>query len=416
LSPPPGCTVLVAPSRDCIDPVVVHADHWRQTRNSIRILSRRTNPDISFVEDLHEGVVAGVGDVKLLLTGNEDSRIHDFFRRSAFPAEEHVKEILGVLEVHDGLSVIDLQQHLNMRDSQIGKVLKLLNVESPAPVIKQGTKWFRTPVHFQMDHERVEHLTWQRETEWREIQDYIGSNTCLMAYLRHALDDPGIEECGRCAVCTGESVIPESVDRKVAIAAAKFLRHAEMPFKPKIQVAKDAFVKYGFRGSLRQELRTSQGRILSRWRDSGWGGRVADDKRAGHFSDKLVEAAAEMYEQRWRPDPTPQWVTCAPSQNHPSLVPDFAQRLADRLGLPFVDAIRKVRDNGPQKEQQNRFHQCSNLDGAFSLSDDIRSTPVLLVDDVIDSGWTVTVLAALLRQAGSGLVYPVALASTSTGD
>ncbi len=267
-----------------------------------------------------------------------------------------------------------------------------------------------------MDHERIEHLTRQREIEWQEIQDYIDSKTCLMAFLRNALDDPETEECGHCAVCMGQPVVPDTVDRKVAIAAAKFLRHAEMPFKAKIQVARDAFEKYGFRSNLRQELRASQGRILSRWMDSGWGGMVADDKRAGHFRDKLVEAVAEMYEQRWQPNPAPQWVTCVPSQNHPSLVPDFAQRLAHRLGLPFVDAIRKVRDNEPQKEQQNRFHQCSNLDGAFSLSDDILSTPVLLVDDVIDSGWTVTVLAALLRQAGSGPVYPVALASTSTGD
>jgi len=75
-----------------------------------------------------------------------------------------------------------------------------------------------------------------------------------------------------------------------------------------------------------------------------------------------------------------------------------------------------VRANEPQKMQQNRFHQCRNLDGAFAISEDIEKTPVLLVDDVIDSGWTVTVVAALLRRSGSGPVYPVALASTSTGD
>ena len=44
------------------------------------------------------------------------------------------------------------------------------------------------------------------------------------------------------------------------------------------------------------------------------------------------------------------------------------------------------------------------------------SGPVLLVDDIIDSGWTMTVIAALLRQAGSDEVYPVALATTRPGD
>ena len=125
---------------------------------------------------------------------------------------------------------------------------------------------------------------------------------------------------------------------------------------------------------------------------------------------------AEMIQQRWQPDPAPQWVCCVPSRNHPELVPDFARRLAARLGLPFVDAVSKVKDNQPQKGQQNRFHQCRNLDGAFAIDQPLPDTPVLLVDDIVDSGWTLTVIAALLQQAGSGEVYPVALASSSVKD
>jgi ATP-dependent DNA helicase RecQ len=105
-----------------------------------------------------------------------------------------------------------------------------------------------------------------------------------------------------------------------------------------------------------------------------------------------------------------------PSRNHPELVPDFARRLAARLGLPFVDAVEKVHDNQPQKMQQNRFHQCHNLDGVFDITNLHEGQPVLLVDDIVDSGWTLTVIAALLQQAGSGAVFPVALASTSVSD
>ncbi|MCU7960473.1 MAG: RecQ family ATP-dependent DNA helicase [gamma proteobacterium symbiont of Bathyaustriella thionipta] len=351
----------------------------------------------------------------VLLSGKEDEDIHDYFRRSAFPDERDVNAILGALADHDELSVRQLEQHLNLRQGQIDKVLKILSVENPAPVIKQGSKWRRTPVPFRMNHERIEHLTKQREIEWREVQSYIDSEGCLMAYLRRALDDPETEDCGRCAVCLGEPVVGIEVDRALAIAAAQYLKHAEIPFKPKKQVAAGAFQVYGFRGNLPAGLQAQEGRILSRWGDAGWGGLVADDKHAGHFRDELVSAVAEMLEQRWQPNPAPQWVSCVPSLKHPVLVPDFAQRLAARLGLPFVDAIHKVIDNEPQKNQQNRFHQCRNLDGVFEVSEEIPNTPVLLVDDVIDSGWTVTVLAALLRQAGSGPVYPVALASTSTG-
>ena len=351
----------------------------------------------------------------VLLSGGEDEDIHEYFRRSAFPDERDVNAILEALADHDGLSVPQLEQYLNLRRGQIDKVLKILSVENPAPVIKQGGQWRRTPVPFSMDHARIERLTRQRELEWQEMQDYIDSKECLMAYLRNALDDSVTEACGQCAVCEGEPIVGTDVDRTLAIAAAQFLKAAEMPFKPKKQVAAGAFPVYGFRGNLPPGLQASEGRILSRWGDAGWGGLVAEDKHAGHFRDELVEAVAEMIEQRWRPDPAPGWVTCVPSLRHPDLVPDFTQRLATRLELPFVDAISKTIDNEPQKNQQNRFHQCRNLDGVFEISGGIPDAPVLLVDDVIDSGWTVTVLAALLRQAGSGVVYPVALTSTSTG-
>ena len=171
----------------------------------------------------------------------------------------------------------------------------------------------------------------------------------------------------------------------------------------------------GFRGNLPQRLRAQEGRVLSRWGDAGWGYMVTEDKHDGHFRDELVAATAEMIRERWNPEDFPTWVCCIPSRNHPELVPSFAQRLANALGLPFVDAIAKNRDNSLQKLQQNRYQRCRNLDGAFAVTE-YYSEPVLLVDDIVDSGWTFTVAAALLQQEGSGKVYPVALASTSTGD
>lgn len=351
----------------------------------------------------------------VLLSGKEDEDIHEFFRRSAFPDERDVNSILSVLEDHEELSVVQLQRHLNLRQGQIEKVLKVLSVENPAPVIKHEGKWRRTPVPFSLDLERIERLTHQREIEWQEVKDYIDSNSCLMAYLQNALDDPETAECGRCSVCVGEPVVSTGVDRDLAIAASRFLKHGEMPFKPKKQTAVGAFQNYGFPFKLPNDLQASEGRILSRWGDAGWGGLVTNDKHSGHFRDELVEAVAEMIQRRWQPDPAPQGVTCVPSLNHPMLVPNFARRLANRLGLPFLDVIHKIANNEPQKLQQNCFHQCRNLDGVFKVSKDVPENALLLIDDVIDSGWTVTVLAALLRRAGSGAVYPVALASTSTG-
>ncbi|HAW3738717.1 TPA: RecQ family ATP-dependent DNA helicase [Klebsiella pneumoniae] len=352
----------------------------------------------------------------VLMSGVEDEDIHAFFRDSAFPSEAHVNEILQVLEQSDGLTIRSIEEQTNLRHGQIEKVLKLLSVENPAPVFKDGSRWVRTPVRYQMDHARITHLTGQRVQEWQEVQAYLDDAGCKMTFLRRALDDNDPTPCGKCSSCLGQPVINVAVDPVLAHRAGTFLKHAEMVITPKAQVAANAFLEYGFRGNLPQHLRAQEGRVLSRWGDAGWGRTVAENKHAGRFSDELVEVMAEMIQQRWQPSPAPQWVCCVPSRNRPELVPDFARRLAARLGLPFVDAVSKVKDNQPQKGQQNRFHQCRNLDGVFEVTQFYQGLPVLLVDDIVDSGWTLTVIAALLQQAGSGVVYPVALASSSVKD
>jgi len=351
----------------------------------------------------------------VLMSGDEDDDIHEYFRKSAFPREKSVASILQALEDSDGLTTAQVEEAVNLRHGQIEQVLKFLSVDSPAPIIKDGSRWKRTPIPYRMDHERIRRLTAQRETEWDEIQGYLSAPGCLMEYLADSLDDENAERCGKCSNCLGKPIVDPSFSRKQAIDASRFLRHSESPFECNKQVARDAFVEYGLQGNLPQNLRAETGRVLSRWGDAGWGQLVADDKHSGRFRDELVEAVADMLTTRWKPSPGPKWVTCVPSRNHPTLVPDFAARLAKRLGIPFIASVTKVRVNEPQKEQQNRFHQCRNLDGVFAITGNISPEPVLLVDDVVDSGWTMTIIAALLRRSGSGAVWPVALSTSSVG-
>ena len=102
------------------------------------------------------------------------------------------------------------------------------------------------------------------------------------------------------------------------------------------------------------------------------------------------------------------------SHRHPALVADFAQQLADRLGLPCLDIVAKVRKNKQQKFMQNTSFRCANLDGVFEIQGDVQEGPVLLIDDAVDSKWTLTVIAALLLKAGSGPVHPFAIMDTGT--
>jgi ATP-dependent DNA helicase RecQ len=133
----------------------------------------------------------------------------------------------------------------------------------------------------------------------------------------------------------------------------------------------------------------------------------------GRFSDNLVAACVAMV-RKWNPEPAPEWVTCVPSLRHTDLVPDFGRRLAAALGLPFVESLQKTDDRPEQKTMANSIQQARNIDGSLEILEGaVRDGAVLLVDDMVDSKWTLTVASFLLRTNGSGPVHPLALASTA---
>ena len=276
------------------------------------------------------------------MSGSEDGDIHDFFRRTAFPDEQTVNRLLNQLSRGEGYSTRQLEGYFNMSQSKLQGILKFLSVENPSPVTKQGTKWKRTPVVYELDTDRIERLTNQRQLEWQEIQNYISTSDCLMTYLRDSLDDSETKDCGKCANCLGEPVAEIALHDSLVMSAQRYLRHSEMELVLAKQTPKGAFVEYEIPYNIPQRERAKKGRILSRWGDAGWGELVKKGVYGGDFDDALVEAAAELYEKRWEKEVTPRWVTCVPSDRSADLVPDFASKLAERLGLPFADVIHKV--------------------------------------------------------------------------
>jgi ATP-dependent DNA helicase RecQ len=352
----------------------------------------------------------------ILLSGQEDAQVHEYFRESAFPPEETVDEILKAIDDHDGLSIPGLQQLLNIKSGQINQTIKYLSVEEPSPILKEGSKWKRSAVSFSMNTEKIKRLTSQRTDEWNIVQDYIATDKCLMSFLQRELDDLNITACGKCSNCLNNLVFINSASLINIMEASIFLKQSEFDILPRKQIARDALPEYNWRGNLRAELQAEKGKVLSRWGDAGWGKIVADDKHAGHFRDELVDAMYEMITKRWQPKPFPEWITCIPSLRHPELVADFSARLAKKLGIPFKPIIVKVKDTQPQKEQQNSYHQCQNLDGVFEINGNVENKPLFLLDDAVDSRWTFTVAATLLKKSGSGLVFPVALTSTSVSE
>ena len=349
----------------------------------------------------------------ILLHGREDDEIQDYFIRTAFPGVTEMRQVIDALEDAEdpsGLTLNQLQSQLNLPQKRIKQCLKFLEIDGA--VLWDAGVYHRSGNPWIPDEERSRCIT---ELRWRELdrmREFVDSTSCLMEFVARELDDPEARPCGRCAFCAGE-VVPTSADAALVREAVSFLKRAFRTIEPRKRWPTGVIPERS--GSIGEEIRNAEGRTLCVYGDAGWGRAVAEGKyRSGRFSDELVRASTELIRERWAPDPAPVWVTAVPSLRHPDLVPDLASRLAARLGIPFRTALEKVHETAEQKTMQNSAQQAANIATSFSaVETEVMPGPVLLVDDMVDSRWTLTICGTLLREAGSGVVYPFALASTA---
>ena len=347
----------------------------------------------------------------VLLSGDEEEGITDWFIRSAFPTRQEVDDVLGALnEAPEGLSIPDLMTCVNMSKGRIEKTITALSLESPAPIAKQGTKWQLTAAELGDGFwARADRLTKLRRAELQQMQEYVSRPFGQhMGFLIDALD-------GDSSTVSPPSLPPlsEDVDQLLVREAEEFLCRTSLPIEPRKQWPVGGMPQYGIHTASTIPYQAQPGKALCVWGDAGWGGLIRQGKyHDGHFSDDLVAACVKMIAE-WNPQPAPTWVTCVPSLRHPDLVPNFAQRLAAALGLPFHMVIAKTDDRPEQKTMANSTQQARNIDGSLALNGQpIPPGPVVLVDDMVDSRWTLTVSAWLLRKSGSGAVWPMALSQT----
>ncbi len=333
----------------------------------------------------------------VLLRGAEDRRIQDFFIQQAFPPRELVERVLARLE-DGGATARDVMAEVNLGRGRIDALLKVLDVEGA--VERDGSRWTRVEGSgWTYDAERYARVTALRRREQEAMAAFGADGRCLMRALQEELDDPDPQDCGRCSVCAGPRYAGP-LDPKLVREAALLLRSRPIVLETKKMAPDDS----GAMRKIPEDVRAEEGRALARLGDGGWDPVVAAGRRAGAFDGELVDAAAEVV-RAWRVPV--EWVTAVPSP----VVPDFARRLAEALGLPFAPVLERIADRPPQREMANSAQQVANVRGAFAVTGALPNGPCLLVDDVRFSGWTLAMLAGQLRRRGAPAVYPLALTS-----
>lgn len=348
----------------------------------------------------------------VLLNGIEDDDIQEYFINTAFPTQTEMRDVVNVLEHStNGLKQNQILRIVNMRTNRLEKCIKYLEVENVISKGKDGS-YFRTVNEWSPDISKSEMVTMRRYKELQEMKQFVDLDKCYMQFIAQKLDDPYAKECGKCSVCMGREFFPICVDHENVLEAIKFLKGEFIVIEKRKQWP--AGIMAETQKKISNEYQVEDGRALCAFGDAGWGKFIHDDKYvSNYFRDELVNASVDLISEWLHGKIEHMHVAYIPSLSKPELVKSFAHRVAKKLNIPCLDIIEKSKTTRPQKELENSAYQCKNAFDGFSVKEACTNRDILLIDDMVDSRWTLTVCGYMLREKGAGLVYPFAIASTT---
>jgi ATP-dependent DNA helicase RecQ len=395
----------------------------------------------------------------LLLPGPEDIAIWQWFATSSMPREDHAAAVLTAMADGKAWSVARLETVADVRRSRLELLLKVLAVDGAVERVQGG--WRSTGTPWVYDADRYARVTQTREAEQRAMLAYarpVDSAECRMAFLQEALDDPTAAPCGRCDVCAGPWYAAD-VPADAAAAASARLDRPGVELAPRAQWPTGADrLGVEVKGKIAAGEQVETGRAVARLTDLGWGQRLrtllgddgvggvaqlTDDLQAPSIEedpdaaydvshrvihpglpsdappdDDLLKACARVLGS-WDWAQRPAAVVAMPSRRRPALVAGVAQGLA-RLGrLPYLGELDLAHGGPTGQPGGNSAFRLAAVWQRVVVGDQLRERlasvdgPVLLVDDLADSRWTVTVAGRELRRAGASAVLPFVLALTA---
>lgn len=347
----------------------------------------------------------------VLLPATEDRDIWAYFASLAFPREELVRDTLAALaEAGRPLSTAALETSVDLSRSRLETMLKVLDVDGAVRRVRGG--WESTGQPWTYDAERYERVREAREREQAAMLAYLDTDACRMRYLREQLDDPEAEDCGRCDNC-GAYAVSTEVSGEALDAARERLARPGVVLEPR-KLWPTGLAAMGLDLKGRIAPAAEEGRAVARLTDLGFGQQLralfaAGAEPADAVPVPLVRAVLAVLDD-WRPPV--QAVVAVESETHGRLVADLADGLARYLRVPVVGRFAIVDpDVRPGQGATNSAQRVAAVRRRFALHADVPpGASVLLVDDRVGTGWTLTLAASALHAAGASAVHPLALA------
>jgi ATP-dependent DNA helicase RecQ len=350
----------------------------------------------------------------VLMPAQEDRDIWRYFASLAFPPEQHVRSTLRALAENGApMSTASLETHVDLSRTRLETMLKVLDVDGAVDRVRGG--WTATGQDWAYDQERYDRVAAARRDEQAAMLAYVATDGCRMRFLREQLDDPDAADCGRCDNCGGVSLQAE-VSGVALQEAGERLRRPGVTIAPR-KMWPTALANLGIdlKGKIAEGA--APGRAVGRLTDLGHGQALRSlfrpDAEDGPVPRALVDAVLEVLRD-WHPEwpARPTGVAYVESARRPQLTRDLADGLARYLHLPLVARWAIVDpDVAPGQGAANSAQRVAAVGrrSALAVDQPLDGGPVLLVDDLVATGWTMTLAARALRGAGAGAVLPLAL-------
>ncbi|KGN39188.1 RecQ family ATP-dependent DNA helicase [Knoellia subterranea] len=351
----------------------------------------------------------------LLLPGPEDKDIWLYFASVSMPRQEQADAVLTALaEAGRPLSTAAIETIVDVRRTRLELLLKVLDVDGAVTRVQGG--WASTGQPWTYDAERYGRVAQSRKDEQQLMIDYERTSECRMAFLQRTLDDDTAVPCGRCDSCAGPWYATDVPDTVVG-AARQRLARVGVDLDPRAQWP-TGMDRLGVpvKGKISPDEALSSGRALARLSDLGWGQRLREVLREdAPASPELLRACVGVLAE-WGWSQRPVGIVAAPSRRHPQLVQSLAQGLSEIGRLPFLGTLDLVHGGPTGEPGGNSAFRLAGVWERLGVGPDLASAlaqsrgPVLLVDDLVSSRWTLTVAGRELRRAGVDEVLPFALA------
>ena len=362
------------------------------------------------------GRAVATADV-LLLPTPADRDIWHYFATASMPSEAGSQSVIGTLaEAGAPLSTQALEAAVDIRRTRLELLLKVLDVEGAVTRVRGG--WLPTGQPWRYDAERYSRVAEARTREQQLMLDYQTTDGCRMAFLQRTLDDPDPQPCGRCDRCASAWYATGVAEDAVATARTELDRVGVELSPRSLWPSGMSNLGVGVSGRIGAPEAAGTGRVLARFTDLGLGQRLRTllAESDGPVPEWVMPYCFQVLRE-WDWSERPVAVVAIPSRRRPELVQSLATELAGRGRLTDLGPLLRVDRGDDAEPAANSAFRLRQVFGSFELSDQQRTWlagatgPVLLVDDLADSRWTLTVAARLLRLAGAPAVLPFALAA-----